>query len=165
MWLLLVPLAHAQGDPRVEPLQARVLRVVDGDSLWVRAADGPPLRLRLQGMDAPEICQAHGPQARDALERRLARRTVSVKLLRKDSYDRWLARVNDSEGDVAAWMVAQGHAWSARWQRQPGPYAPEEKAARQGRRGLFAQRQPEEPRAFRLRHGPCGLGPTPHPGP
>lgn len=162
-WMVLVSWqAHGQTDARAEPLTARVLRVVDGDSLWVRVAQGPPLRLRLQGVDAPEICQAHGPQAREALERRLMGRTVQVRLLRKDSYDRWLARVNDKdgnkEGDVAAWMVSRGHAWSARWQRQPGPYAEQEQAARQARRGLFAQRAPEEPRAFRLRHGPCGVG-------
>lgn len=158
--------AHGQTNaPAAEAMMARVVRVVDGDSLWVRAAQGPPLRLRLQGVDAPEICQAHGPQAREALERRLVGRTVQVRLLRKDGYDRWLARVNDAQGDVAAWMVTRGHAWSARWQRQLGPYAEQEQAARQARRGLFAQRAPEEPRAFRLRHGPCSVGPTPNPGP
>lgn len=143
------------------PIEARVVRVVDGDSLWVRPASGPPLRLRIQGVDAPEICQPHGPQARDALAARVLQRQVRVTLLRKDGYDRWLVRLHDAQGDVAAWLVAQGHAWTTRWQRQPGPYAQQEAQARGARRGLFAQARPEEPRAFRLRHGPCPVAPVP----
>ena len=42
-----------------------MIRVVDGDSLWVRPPGRAPLRLRLSGVDAPEVCQRHGPQARD----------------------------------------------------------------------------------------------------
>ena len=134
---------------------AQVLRVVDGDSLWVRPPGRAPLRLRLSGVDAPEICQRHGPQARDALTRHLAGQTVQVSLLHRDSYDRWLARVEGPRGDVAGWLVGQGHAWSTRWQNKPGPYAAQERTARQARRGLFSESQPEPPRDFRRRNGPC----------
>ena len=38
-----------------------VTHVTDGDSLWVRpASGGAPRQIRLQGIDAPEICQAFG---------------------------------------------------------------------------------------------------------
>lgn len=171
-WLLLcvgwgpwgAPSAHEQAPTAsaapTQRLEARVLRVVDGDSLWVRPLGGAPLRLRLHGIDAPEICQTHGSQAREALAARLQQHTVRVNLLAKDSYDRWLARVQDADGDVGAWMVSQGHAWTTRWQRQPGPYAQQEQQARHARRGLFGVARPEEPRAFRLRHGPCHPGPA-----
>lgn len=143
--------------PAEPPFEARVLRVVDGDSLWVRArADTPPLRLRLQGLDAPETCQRFGPQAREALSARLvlAGERVWVQKLGRDSYDRWLARVSTGDGDLGAWLVGQGLAWS------DGAYRRQESEARRQGLGLFAQAQPERPRDFRRRHGPCG-GPWP----
>ena len=146
---------------------AQVLRVVDGDSLWVRPRGGAPVRLRLAGVDAPEICQRHGPAARDALNSRLQGHPVRVTLQHRDTYNRWLARVEGPDGDVGAWMVSQGHAWSMRWRNNPGPYAVQESAARKARRGLFVEPRPEPPRDFRRRHGPCqtdAAPQTPQPG-
>ncbi len=131
---------------------ATVVRVVDGDSVWVRRDPrSPPWRLRLVGVDAPEICQPHGLASRDALAARLALGglRVRVSLQGQDRYDRWLARLRTTDGDLAPWLVAQGLAWN------DGPHAREENAARRQRLGLFAQRQPERPRDFRRRHGPC----------
>lgn len=132
--------------------EATVTRVVDGDSVWVRR-DGasPPLRLRLVGVDAPEICQTHGEASREALAVRLALAgyRVRVTLRGRDRYERWLAELRTGEGDVATWLVRQGHAWN------DGPHARDEKAARGQRLGLFEQRNPERPRDFRRRHGPC----------
>lgn len=132
--------------------EATVTRVVDGDSVWVRR-DGasPPLRLRLRGVDAPEICQPHGRASRDALAAQLALQgqRVRVTLHGRDRYERWLAELHTGDGDVATWLVSQGLAWN------DGPFAREERAARRQRLGLFAQRNPEQPRDFRHRHGPC----------
>ncbi|MDP3310892.1 MAG: thermonuclease family protein, partial [Polaromonas sp.] len=51
-----------------QPWQGTVTRVSDGDTLWVRpAAGGKPLKVRIDGIDAPEICQAGGRAARKAL--------------------------------------------------------------------------------------------------
>lgn len=143
-------------------LGAQVLRVVDGDSLWVRPRGGAPLRLRLAGVDAPEVCQRHGLQAREALNAHLQGHRVRVTLQHRDTYNRWLARVDGPEGDVGAWLVGQGHAWSMRWQNNPGPYAVQESAARKARRGLFVEPRPELPRDFRRRHGPCQVEAVPH---
>jgi micrococcal nuclease len=165
-WMAWAPAgaAPARGDPDHGEvlLGAVVLRVVDGDSLWVRPRGGAPLRLRLAGVDAPEICQRHGREARDALATRLQGKKVRVTLQHKDTYDRWLARIDGPDGDVGAWLVGRGHAWSMRWQNNPGPYAVQESAARKSRRGLFSEPRPEPPRDFRRRHGPCQAGGAPH---
>lgn len=133
-----------------------VTHVTDGDTLWVRpAAGGAPLRVRLQGIDAPEICQVHGEASRDALARRVLRRQVKVVVRGQDDYDRALALVTLDNNDVAAWLVERGHAWSDRVRTNTGPYTDEEKQARRARRGLWKADGPEEPRAFRQRHGSC----------
>lgn len=157
LWCLLVVLAGGllpAGPCRAgDWFDARVLRVTDGDSLWVRAdASSAPLRLRLIGLDAPEICQSGGAVARDALvgRLRLADNRVRVRLAGRDRYDRWLAQVQTADGDIGAWLVDQGLAWN------DGRYAAQAHQALRRRVGLFAQPGAERPRDFRRRHGPCG---------
>jgi endonuclease YncB( thermonuclease family) len=151
LWLVWAPLlVHA------ESYFAQVTRVSDGDTLWVKPeGEDMPRKLRLQGLDAPEICQAGGPAARDALAALVANTRVSVSVKYQDDYGRGLARISINGEDVGARLVALGHAWSSRWRRSLGPYAEQEAQARANRLGLFAQDQPELPRDFRKRFGSC----------
>ncbi len=142
-----------------------VTYVTDGDTLWVRPASGAkPVRIRIDGVDAPEICQAYGLAAKKALAARVARQTVSVQSSSRDSFGRLLARLTitpkgkvkvKGSVDVGEWLVREGHAWSYRYRRDSGPYAEQQTAARTARKGLFATAHPEEPRDFRKRHGGC----------
>lgn len=139
-----------------------VTKVSDGDTIWVQSAAAcepgvpcKPLKVRVHGIDAPERCQAWGPQATLALRERLLNQTVRVSYSRLDVYGRALGRVSLGAEDVGAWMVSQGHAWSYRERRHPGPYAQEQEQATQSKRGLFADPQATEPRVFRKSHGPC----------
>lgn len=144
---------HAQA---AETFTGIVSHVSDGDTLWVQPrAGGPPRKLRIDGIDAPEICQAGGEAARRALAQRALHRPVAVTVRRHDSYGRGLAHVALEGRDLGADMVGSGHAWSYRWRQQPGPYAAHEARARQAGRGLFALDQAERPRDFRQRHGSC----------
>ncbi|MBE0472825.1 thermonuclease family protein [Rhodoferax sp.] len=133
-----------------------VSRVSDGDTLWLRPADGSaPRKVRLLGLDAPELCQAGGAAARDALHKLVAGKAVQVTVNFQDSYGRDLGRLRVDERDVGAALVSAGHAWSSRWHNSRGPYAVQEAAARAASLGLFAAPAPELPRDFRKRHGPC----------
>ena len=135
---------------------AKATSIPDGDTLWVQPdAGGVPQKLRLQGVDAPEICQRGGLTARDALRALLAQRALRVQVNYLDNFGRGLARIEVDGQDVAAVMVQQGQAWSSRWRHSLGPYAAEEAVARHARRGLFADADPELPRDFRRRHGSC----------
>lgn len=132
-----------------------VTHVSDGDTLWVRpATGGRPVAVRLVGIDAPELCQPHGPEARQALDRQARRQAVTVQVQGRDDYDRLLARIELEGQDLGGWLVTTGHAWSSRWRRDPGPYAQQQALARQAGRGLWA-RPAVEPRHFRREHGRC----------
>ena len=145
------------------PVQAQetfigtVTHVTDGDSLWVRPdVGGAPRKLRIDGIDAPEICQSGGVAARAVLSQYALRQRVQVTVRRFDDYGRGLARIECSGDDLGAQMVRAGYAWSYRWRRDAGPYAAEEAAARRGRHGLFAAaEEAESPRDFRKRYGSC----------
>jgi micrococcal nuclease len=149
---LLLALAAPAG---ARALHGRVTYVTDGDTIWVRPVDGPAVQVRLQGIDAPEICQAFGVQARDALASRLLYRQVELDVRAQDAYERTLARVSLQGQDVGAWLVAGGWAWSSSFRHRAGPYAQQEKDAREARRGLWAGEAPLEPRSFRKQHGSC----------
>ena len=137
-------------------LHGTVTHVTDGDSLWVRTATGgEPLQVRVQGIDAPEICQVFGVQARDALAAHLMHQPVEVNTRARDIYHRTVGRVSLGGQDVGAWMVSRGYAWSPGFRHRPGPYATQETEARKARLGLWAQAAPVEPRSFRKRHGSC----------
>ncbi len=143
-------------DDHVYP--ARVSRVFDGDTLWVKPlAGGRYRKLRLDGIDAPEICQVGGEAARDALAARVLDQVVQVRVRSHDDYGRGLARISHRSEDVGGWLVARGMAWSYRWGRSPGPYARQEDAARKAGLGVVADAAAELPRDFRRRHGPCHL--------
>ena len=134
--------------------QGKVTRVTDGDSLWVRpVAGGQLVKLRIDGIDAPEICQAGGQAARKALAARLAGRMVWVQTRSQDDYGRALAMVTLDDEDMAAWMVSQGHAWAYR--QGSGAYRALQLQAQSAGRGLFADRNAIRPRIFRQQNGSC----------
>lgn len=137
---------------------ARVSRVFDGDTLWVKPlAGGRYRKLRLDGLDAPEICQSGGLAAREALASLVLNQVVMVRVRAFDSYGRALAQVSVDGKDAAALLVRSGHAWSSRWRHGPGPYAAEEALARTERKGIFGVQDAELPYQFRRRHGPCPM--------
>jgi micrococcal nuclease len=164
-WVLMGVLAAlawaASADDRVERLDVRVVRVFDGDTVWVQPLHGGRWRkLRLDGIDAPEICQPGGLAARDALAARVLGAEVQIEERAMDDYGRGIALVVLRGEDVNAWLVQTGHAWAHRW-RGRGVYVELEDRARSQASGLFAGANPEPPRDFRRRHGPCNNPPKP----
>jgi micrococcal nuclease len=160
---LLVLTASAAGAGHAVAFSAVVAHVSDGDTLWVRPIDEAggrrkPVKVRLLGIDAPEICQPWGTSARDALSARVSGRRVEVPVRGRDEHGRSLGTVLLDGENINAWLVAQGHAWGARWHGERGAYAAQEEAARKQRLGLFSLPDPMQPRAFRQFNGPCDAG-------
>ena len=145
--------------PPADSWPAVVTYVVDGDSVWVRSVERRSrVKLRLLGIDAPEICQNQGPQARAALQKLVLNQPVRVTVRARDRYGRALAKVERAEDgrDVSQAMVAAGWAWVDRFGGHHAAYESDEDAARHAQRGVFGQAVvAESPADFRRRHGPC----------
>ena len=143
------------------PIQnAWVSWVMDGDTvLLLPEGAREALRVRLLGIDAPELCQPGGEAARDALIARVLRRTVRMQVVGQDSYGRQLGRVWLDTQDVAAEMVRSGWAWAYQHRTGRGPYAALQREAERGRVGVFAARETAmSPAVFRQFHGSCHGG-------
>lgn len=97
-----------------------VTYVVDGDTVRVRPpGGGKPVSVRIDGIDAPEICQSGGTVARDALQRQVLGKRVMVHAKVRDDYGRLVARIVLNRQDQGKWLVAQGLAWSYRYRNNP----------------------------------------------
>lgn len=134
-------------------------RVADGDSLVVGG-----VRVRLQGIDAPELAQicaraggdyACGREARAHLARLVAGSAVSCESFGHDRYGRTLARCAAGATELNRAMVEAG------WAVAYGDYGETEAQARQAGRGLWAGSF-ERPQDWRQSHG--GLAEAPHGG-
>ena len=130
--------------------------MVDGDTVWVTiSASQQTLKVRIEGIDAPEICQAGGVDAKNALKTHVLGQSVVLTSGAHDDYGRTVGKLYLQGEDVGRWLVASGHAWVYSYRHKKGPYANELIQAQAGRRGAFSDALAEEPRLFRKRHGSC----------
>lgn len=137
----------------------RVVYVVDGDTIHVQSDDGKGKnhlrKIRIEGIDAPEVCQLYGAESRAALKKYLLKQQVTVSTISLDDYGRELAKITFNNDDVGSWMVRNGYAWSYHSKFSAGPYRADEALATRSRLGLFASGQATEPRIFRREQGSC----------
>jgi endonuclease YncB( thermonuclease family) len=118
-------------------IDARVLRVVDGDSLEVVTDAGDRQRIRLADIDAPERGQPWSRRSREALSARVGGRSVRINRVATDVYGRIVGEVYADDVCVGCELVREGHAWAYRG-HEPDPLLLElEAAARSARRGLW----------------------------
>jgi endonuclease YncB( thermonuclease family) len=104
-----------------EPLYTfagRVSQVIDGNTFKITSYDSSDPRnitistVRLYGVDAPEIGQDYGIEAKEALERTVLQEIAVVEVYGVDKYKRLLGIVyHKSKLNINATMIAMGFAW------------------------------------------------------
>ena len=161
--LLFLHLSAPQSAQGESPRTITVERVSDGDTITALTSEGTKLRIRLLGIDAPEIAhgkkpgQPFGEEARDYLNHLIGGKTVRLDAHGPDRYKRVLAVVWDGQINVNLLMVAMGYAEVYRGV-PCHVYCREleqaEAKARRDRVGMWAQGDRyESPAAFRRRMG------------
>ena len=129
---------HVAGTPAgaTQVLPGVVVGIVDGDTADVRLESGM-IRIRLHGIDAPEIGQPYGNTARTCLSDLVYGKNVLVEPYEQDRYDRLVARIWFGERDINAEMIKSGFAWVYRRYAEDPRYCAYEKGARDRRQGLW----------------------------
>lgn len=104
----------------------KVVTVIDGDTVAAVDTRGKKYRLRLRGIDCPEIGQSLGAEARQALIDLVAKQWVYVRLHGRDRYRRHVADVWAPDGTLTqAALVRAGLAhvldgnWRLQWLQWP----------------------------------------------
>lgn len=134
--MLILPLIAAMVTVQAVP------DVHDGDTLRLSGQ-----RVRLEGIDAPEMVQLClaaqrnwrcGEDSRGALVQLIAGAPVRCEVSGTDRYGRWLATCWRGSVNLNQWMVAQG--WAVAYRQYSMRYVGVEAQARNGQRGVWASR-------------------------
>ncbi len=102
-----------------DTLTGKVIKITDGDTLYVLDANYQQHKIRLAGIDAPERKQAYGLASRKHLASIVAGKQVTVEYQKRDRYGRIVGKVllyavyhTDIDGiDVCLEQVKAGFAW------------------------------------------------------
>jgi len=122
--------------------------VIDGDTIEVER-DGEFLQVDLAEIDAPELEQPWGTEAREYLEELTLDREISVTTEERTQTGSIIGRINVGDVDVNREMLAAGLAWTGTTEDQELIIA--RMTAGGARRGLWEQDSPEPPWLFRQR--------------
>lgn len=149
------PALHCSASEGSRWLSGTVTAVHDGDSLSLNTGEGTE-HVRLQGIDAPELAQAYGPSARQALSQQTLQQAVRVAYQERDGYNRVLGQVFiGSCRDVNLQLLQSGVAWFYRAYAcdldsvRRSRYAQAEADAQRLRLGLWRQISPVAPWVYR----------------
>lgn len=141
-WIIALSLAVAWCSALADTLTGRVVGVHDGDTLTL-LADEQQIKVRLAGIDAPELSQPYGQKAKQALADLIYKEWISVETAGIDRYDRALGTVFVGQTDVNAELIAQGAAWVYRQYPHSAKLLELEKQAQTDQRGLWSL-QPDQ---------------------
>jgi len=122
--------------------EGKVIRVADGDTITI-LTNTEKVKIRLAEIDTPERAQPYGKQAKDALAKLIAGKSVIVEEQTVDGYERVVGRVYLHNLDVNAEMVKQGHAWVYREYSYDFTLYKLEIEAEKAKRGLWALHKDE----------------------
>ena len=141
---------------------AKVLRVVDGDTVYVVNKAGKKFKVRLTGIDAPEQNQPYGLASTYHLRELLLNKIVLLKSKPKkgkpysvDRYKRVLAKIVLNGRDINLSQVLSGYAWHfKRYQNQQSrsdreAYSKAEFYAEENELGLCGEKNPIAPWKWR----------------
>jgi endonuclease YncB( thermonuclease family) len=170
-WLVLLAALFAGhmvvGSPASQstPFEAEVVGVVDGDTIDVLAGR-TRTRIRIEGIDCPELAQPFGRAAKQFASDRVFGKRVEVLPQTTDRYGRLVARVRLRGEDLGLALLKAGLAWQYTTYSHDPVYGSAERAARVARQGLWADKDPVPPWVQR-RHAaspqPPARSPSPRP--
>lgn len=131
-------------------IEGKVVAITDGDTLTVLVGT-EQVKVRLDGIDAPERRQAFGTQAREKLGELCFGKTVLVRASGKDRYGRTLGTVVVAGVNANLEMVNAGLAWHYKQYSKDAELSRAEADARKARKGLWEDAEPVPPWEFRKR--------------
>ena len=111
-WLALaVWLVIAAAPSQAAELRGKVVNVHDGDTITLLDADRRQHKIRLSGIDAPELKQAFGRASRQHLADQVAGRTVVIEWSKRDKYNRIVGKILLDGRDINISQIEAGLAW------------------------------------------------------
>ena len=125
--------AYINGVPVGEEIIGVVLHVTDGDTFRVNG-----IKIRIWGVDAPEIDQRGYVEAEKVLQEKALLKQVSCVIRDRDRYGRIVAQCFRDKEDIGGAIIASGWARDDR-RHSKGYYLKEEMIAKRAHLGLWGK--------------------------
>lgn len=133
-------------------LRGNVVKISDGDTFTLLLNGNEQVRVRIDGIDAPEKGQAFGNRAKEYLSSLIWGEIITVCVSKTDRYGRSIGKVSTPTiEDVGLEMIKAGYAWQYRDYNNDKSYSAAENNARKLLKGLWQDRNPIRPQDFRKR--------------
>lgn len=123
--------------------------VSDGDTITL-LSKGDKIKVRFYGIDAPESKQKYGQFCKDMLVDFLRDKEIKLDVKDNDKYGRTVGIVYANGEDINKKMVRNGCAWAYRAYTKQ--YVEDENYAKSNKLGLWQDKNPQNPRDFRLKN-------------
>ena len=127
----------------------RVVGIHDGDSITVLSVEKKQIKIRLEGIDAPELKQAFGSRAKEHLSSLIMGKDVTLIVKGEDLYKRTLSKIFLDAQDVNLTMISDGFAWHYSKYSKDKKFAEAEADARIKKKGLWIDQNPVAPWDYR----------------
>ncbi|EAH4720962.1 thermonuclease [Campylobacter upsaliensis] len=136
-------------------LTGKVSKVIDGDTIELLAKTSKEnpynhitkLKIRLYGIDAPELKQAYGKEAKEYLSALVLKQEVGLIIENKDKYDRFVGTIFLKGQDINKEMVKNGYAHA--YESFSKKYLAEQADAKMFKLGLWQDEKAVKPSEFR----------------
>ncbi len=151
LWIAVVCALLTCSPVRADTIAGRVVTVHDGDTVTVATATGR-IKVRLVGIDSPELGQKWASQARDFTASLVLNKTVVVETTGSDQYGRLLGDIRVDGVDVNEAIVRKGMAWRYDLGGADSQIVAAERAARAEHAGLWTDPSPIPPWQWRRMH-------------
>lgn len=127
-----------------------VIKVYDGDTITVVNNRNEKVKIRLYGIDAPELKQTYGKTSQMNLEKLIKNKTIEYEIMSKDRYGRIVAIIYFDGKSINEWLVANGFAYVYdSYNDMLDIYKPLEEKAKNEKLGLWAIKNMIKPSDYR----------------
>ncbi len=125
----------------------RCIGVTDGDTFTCLDTVGKQQKVRISEIDAPELGQPYGRDARDTLAELIFGKSLAVIPIRSTADGLVICKVSVDGKDIGREMVVAGAAWTE--SQSESPLTKDQQDAQDGKRGLWSDASPTPPWEFR----------------
>lgn len=139
MFLLFISILFA------DPIQ--IIKIYDGDTITALTSQKEKIKIRLYGIDAPELKQPFGKASKRHLIDLISNKSLNINEKGKDKYGRTLAVLYNGDQDINAQMVIDGYAWA--YDKFSKDYVTFQQNAQLLKKGLWIDKDVVRPSDFR----------------
>ena len=125
----------------------KIIKIYDGDTITALTSQKEKIKIRLYGIDAPELKQPFGKASKRHLIDLISNKSLNINEKGKDKYGRTLAILYNGDQDINAQMVIDGYAWA--YDKFSKDYVAFQKNAQSLKKGLWIDNYVVRPSDFR----------------